>query len=144
MTAPIDLPILVAEDNWISRELLVEQLRLLGRESVACEDGQQALEAWRTRRFAMLFTDLQMPVLDGFALASAIRAEDDRGRLPIVALSAADGEGDGHLDRCNAVGIDETVVKPASLDTLRRTIATWALGPAVPAPAGHGGTSEGR
>ncbi len=42
-----DLPILVAEDNWISRELLVEQLRLLGRASVACEDGQQALDAWR-------------------------------------------------------------------------------------------------
>ena len=144
MTAPIDLPILVAEDNWISRELLVEQLRLLGRESVACEDGQQALEAWRTRRFAMLFTDLQMPVLDGFALASAIRAEDDRGRLPIVALSAADGEGDGQLDRCNAVGIDETVVEagqPRHLAPHDRDLGTRT---GLPAPAGHGGTSEGR
>ena len=117
------LPILVAEDNMISRELIVLQLGLLGREAVACEDGAEALAAWRSGRYAMLLTDLQMPVLDGFGLAAAIRSDAAGARLPIVALTAADGiEGDRA-----STGIDDTLCKPVSLDTLREAIARWGM-----------------
>jgi CheY-like chemotaxis protein len=118
------LPILIAEDNFISRELIVQQLNLLGRSSVACEDGSEALRAWRTGRFAMLLTDLQMPVLDGFALVAAIRGEEVGARLPIVAFTASGVVGD--VGRYAAAGFDATLPKPASLDALRQTIATWA------------------
>jgi len=121
---PPPLPILVAEDNSISRDLIVQQLRLLGHESVACEDGADTLLAWRLRRYSMLFTDLQMPGLDGFELAAKIRGEETGGRMPIVALTASEVEGDA--GRYGAAGIDDTLSKPASLDALRRTIAKWA------------------
>ncbi len=92
----------------------------------------------------MLFTDLQMPVLDGFALAAAIRAEAASERLPIVALSARDSEGEAQRDRCSSVGIDETVVKPASLDSLRRALETWAVERSPSTPTAHAATRDGR
>ncbi len=133
------LPILVAEDNFISRELLVQQLHLLGRTSVACEDGLEALAAWRTGRYAMLLTDLQMPGLDGFGLAAAIRRETTGAPMPIVALTASEGEGDA--GRYAAAGIDDSLSKPASLDTLRRAIIRWATAPTPSPQAAHAPTT---
>jgi CheY-like chemotaxis protein len=123
--------VLVAEDNAISRELLLYQLQLLDCQAVACEDGQRAVEAWRRGGFALLLTDLQMPGLDGFALAAVIRAEERSGHMPIVALTA--GGPDIDAARCLAAGMDGCLTKPVSLAALRRTIARWLPPPAAAA-----------
>ena len=117
--------ILVAEDNAINRRVIVEQLRLAGFAADIAVDGREALGRWRSGDYALLLTDLQMPEMDGYELAAAIRAEEGAGRrMPIFALTANSLPDDEA--RCLAVGMDAYLVKPVSLDRMK-TILDAAL-----------------
>lgn len=134
------MAILVAEDNATNREVIVQQLQLIGFSASVAFDGRQALERWRSGAFALLLTDLHMPEMDGFALAAAIRAEElESSRIPIVALTA-----DALRDvesRCRAAGIDGYLLKPVRLAQLREQIERW-LGPAAPAASDDAAAAE--
>ena len=117
--------ILVAEDNAINRRVIVEQLRLAGFAADIAVDGREALGRWRSGDYALLLTDLQMPEMDGYELAAAIRAEEGAGRrMPIFALTANSLPDDEA--RCLALGMDAYLVKPVSLDRMK-TILDAAL-----------------
>ena len=118
--------ILVAEDNPINQEVILGQLEILGFEAHIASDGIEALDAWRRGRYAVLLTDLQMPAMDGYGLASAIRGEEVGGaRIPIVALTANATKEE--TDRCLSVGMDDFLTKPVKLTTLQSTIERWVL-----------------
>jgi two-component system sensor histidine kinase/response regulator len=133
--------VLVAEDNAISRDMLLFQLELLGFEAVAAEDGAAAARAWREGEFALLLTDLQMPGLDGYQLAALIRSEESAQRMPIVALTA--NAANEEVDRCVAVGMNGCLTKPASLATLRRVVDRWIGSAATIELVAHGPGSGG-
>jgi len=122
--------ILVAEDNQANRAVILHQLAAIGWAAEIVANGRSALEHWRKGRFGLLLTDLRMPELDGYALATAIRAEEGAGRrMPIIALTAnalKDEE-----QRCREVGMDGYMTKPARLLQLKAEIEKW-LGPATP------------
>ena len=81
--------VLLAEDNETNRDVIQEQMRLLGYASEVAVDGREALQRWRSGRYALLLTDCHMPKMDGFQLTAAIRAEEPQGkRFPIVAVTA--------------------------------------------------------
>lgn len=116
--------ILVAEDNETNRAVIRHQLRLIGLVAEFCNNGLEALDRWRGGGFGLLLTDLHMPVMDGYELVTAIRAEESPGRrLPIIALTA-NGQGSEEL-RCLAAGMDAYLVKPVPLPALRAAIGTW-------------------
>jgi len=118
--------ILVAEDNAISRELLMHQLHSLGRKAVAVGDGSEAINAWRSGEFGLLLTDHEMPGMSGCELACLVRGGMWRPDAPIVLLTA----GTANVDSMNAGAlIDEVLIKPASMTTLRDVLERW-LGPA--------------
>ena len=138
--APAGLPaaaILVVEDDEVNRRVISRQLELIGRRADMAEDGEAALQAWRERRHALVLTDLQMPRLDGFALARAIRAEEAREPPPrptaIFALTASALRAE--LRRAQEAGIDECLTKPVQIAQLRaaieRALAAVLSGPAV-------------
>ena len=108
--------VLVAEDNPINQKVIGSQLKLLGYRAEIAENGREALALWRSGRFAIVITDLQMPEMDGYDLAASIRREEEAAglpRTPIVALTAnAMKEESG---RCLAVGMDGYLSKPAPL-----------------------------
>ena len=84
--------ILIAEDNETNRDVMQEQLRLLGYTCEMANDGAIALKMWQASpaRYALLLSDCHMPNLDGFGLTEAIRATEPAGtRLPIVAVGSA-------------------------------------------------------
>src|SRR5205085_1685646 len=84
--------------------------------------GAQALEKWRRGHHGLVITDLQMPEIDGYALARAIRAEPHgRGRPTIVAFTA--NTQPEALEHCTAAGMDDYLTKPAELATLRQKLA---------------------
>jgi CheY-like chemotaxis protein len=119
--------ILVAEDNETNRKVIVEQLRLIGFAADIVVDGREALASWRTGDFALLLTDLQMPEMDGYALAVAIRAEEGAGRrTPIIALTANALRDDEA--RCLALGMDAYLTKPVQLSRLKATIEAGLAG----------------
>lgn len=72
----------------------------------------------------MLLTDLHMPDVDGYTLASTIRYEEaGRQRMPIIALTANALRGEAH--RAHLSGMDEYLTKPVKLDLLRSSLAKW-------------------
>ena len=118
------LPVLVAEDNDINRVVITHQLDKLGYRHRIAKDGAEAFEFCSKEDFALLLTDLQMPGMDGFALAKHIRASERLGhRMPIVALSANALVSEGK--RCLAAGMDEYVTKPIALSSLAALLAKW-------------------
>jgi len=130
--------VLVAEDNAINQKVIGHQLALLGLSAEMVADGMEALARWRagraTRRHALLLTDLNMPGMDGYTLASTIRSEELGGsRLPIVALSANALQGE--IDRCRSAGMDDYLSKPVQIDRLGEMLKRWLLPDQVQAPA---------
>jgi two-component system sensor histidine kinase/response regulator len=129
--------ILVAEDNRMSRVLLTEQLRLLGLDAEAVETGSAALGRWRDGRVSVVLTDLQMPEMDGYELAQAIRREEgEDAHTPIVALTASALE--ERTGRWRDAGIDDYLVKPVEMVTLNAMLWRWLAPPgAARSGAGH-------
>ena len=116
--------ILLAEDNETNREVLMEQLRLLGYAAEAAEDGAVALQKWRTGRYALLLTDCHMPNMDGFELTAAIRElEGEQRRSPIIAITANAMQGEAQ--RCRERGMDDYLSKPLRLSELRMMMQKW-------------------
>jgi two-component system sensor histidine kinase/response regulator len=132
--------VLVAEDNRLNSLLMQEQLRLLGFSAEFATTGRDALARWREADFAALLTDIQMPGMDGYELASRIRDEEgDRPRMPIIALTA-NAFHDGSA-RWRAAGIDAYLMKPAELSTLKATLEQWIgarCEPVAPPPVSAG------
>jgi PAS domain S-box-containing protein len=131
--------ILLAEDNDTNREVLQEQLNLLGYASEVAADGSIALDKWRSGRFALLLTDCHMPQMDGFALTAAIRlAEGKTGpHKPIIAVTANAMQGEAQ--RCINSGMDDYLSKPLRLTELRTMLSKWLpLGHDEPLPASPG------
>lgn len=116
--------ILLAEDNEINREVIQEQLRLLGYVTEVAEDGMTALEMWRSGRYALLMTDCYMPNMDGFELTAAIRQAEPAGtHLPIIAVTANAMKGE--IQRCLKLGMDDYLSKPLRLNDLSHMLAKW-------------------
>jgi signal transduction histidine kinase/DNA-binding response OmpR family regulator len=115
-------PILVAEDHPVNQQVIRRQLQLLGFASEVCPDGAAALAAWRARPFSLVITDCHMPIMDGFQLTAAIRAEEPetRRRTPILALTA--NALAGEAERCLKAGMDAYLSKPVELPHLREAL----------------------
>jgi CheY-like chemotaxis protein len=115
---------LLAEDNETNRDVLREQLRLLGYCAEMAEDGRAALEKWRSGRYALLLTDCHMPHMDGFELTAAIRESEEPGqRLPIIAITANAMQGEAQ--RCLEAGMDDYLSKPLRMKELGAMLDKW-------------------
>lgn len=135
--------LLVAEDNEINQRVISEQLNLLGYAVDVAANGREALAKWRTGEHALLFADLHMPEMDGYALALEIRlTEAGRRHVPIIALTANALQGEA--ERCRSVGMDDYLTKPAPLAKLAATLERWlphaecdptAASPPIPTPS---------
>jgi PAS domain S-box-containing protein len=140
--------ILLAEDNETNRDVMREQLRLLGYACEVAEDGAIALHMWQASptRFALLLSDCHMPNLDGFGLTKAIRrAEPTGSRLPIIAVTANAMQGEAQ--RCRQRGMDDYLSKPLQMNELRATLDKWlpafAHSPVADTPRQTGGEASG-
>ncbi len=116
--------VLVAEDNLVNQKVAVRTLEMLGCDAEVAENGQLAVEAMKQSEFDIILMDCQMPVLDGFGAAGAIRELEGTGRrIPIVAMTANAMQGD--RERCLAAGMDDYVPKPVTLTDLDATLRRW-------------------
>ena len=111
--------ILLADDNADMRDYVVRLLRA-SYEIEAVGDGQAALRAARANRPDLILSDVMMPIMDGFGLVAAVRADPTLRDLPIVLLSARAGE-EARVDGLD-VGADDYLVKPFSARELMARI----------------------
>jgi len=103
--------VLVVEDDRVNSKLAGNLLRSLGCRVEFAANGQEAVEACGKGKFAAIFMDMQMPVMDGIEATKAIRLhENGSGRTPIIALTANVMPGD--REHCLAAGMDGFLTKP--------------------------------
>ena len=102
--------VLVADDDPAIRLICATWLSLDGYEVIEAVNGQDALELALTEAPDVVLLDLSMPVLDGFAVAAALRADDRTRELPFVVLT---GETGPHVaERVYAIGAAGFFTKP--------------------------------
>jgi CheY-like chemotaxis protein/HPt (histidine-containing phosphotransfer) domain-containing protein len=120
--------VLLVEDNRINQEVARDMIEILGCRVDVANDGREALAALARDSFDLVFMDCQMPEMDGYAAARAIRERESEGNgngahLAIVALTAHAMDGD--REKCLAAGMDDYLTKPFQLDALIGMLGRW-------------------
>lgn len=110
--------VLLAEDNATNVELFVAALAIDGHEVTVERDGLSARERALRETFDLIVLDIQMPLLDGYALCGELRRAGIKG--PIIALSAAAMPND--VQRGRAIGFDAYLTKPIRPAQLREAV----------------------
>ncbi len=113
--------ILVVEDDEAVRQTLVDILELNGHEVRSATNGQEALALARQEAPALVLTDVEMPILDGFGLLRELRGDESLRRVPVIVLSAK-------VDRAATrrgmeLGADDYITKPFTEDKVIHSIA---------------------
>jgi two-component system chemotaxis sensor kinase CheA len=102
--------LLFVDDSAFFRNMLTPVLKAAGYEVTAVPGAQEALTLLKDgRRFDVLVTDLDMPGMDGFALAEAVRGEARLAEMPIIALSSYSSP--ESIERGREVGFHDYVAK---------------------------------
>ena len=122
------IKILIAEDNEINAEIIVELLNRIGVESTVTYDGKEVVEKFISSgpdEFDMVFMDIQMPVMDGYEAAKAIRRSSSPHALsiPIIAMTANAFEDDKRASM--EAGMNAHISKPIDFESLKETILCY-------------------
>ncbi|MBT1171089.1 response regulator [Bifidobacterium sp. SO4] len=106
--------ILVVEDEQALNDITCDTLRDAGYEATGCLDANRAFDAMRGTLYDLVVSDIMMPGVDGYELATRIRAIDPN--IPIIFMTARDDIMSKR--RGFRAGIDDYMVKPVDLDEL--------------------------
>ncbi len=119
---------LLTEDNELNAEIAREILESMGLSVVNAWDGREALEilqASEPGQFDVIFMDIQMPVMNGYEAARAIRSlgREDLRKLPIIAMTADAFAED--VQTALQAGMNQHIAKPIELRQLTEALHKW-------------------
>lgn len=117
--------ILLAEDNELNLEIAVELLKMTGAEVDTALNGRQALDMFENSKnnfYDIILMDIQMPVIDGYEAARAVRSgsHPQAGSIPIIAMTA--NAFDEDVTAALEAGMNAHISKPIDIDVLYRTL----------------------
>lgn len=124
--------ILVIEDNAINLELMLYVLQAWQHDVLVAHDGVAGLAMARSERPDLVLCDLQLPGMDGEAVARALRADTATAATPLVAVTAQAREVD--RERALAAGFDAVFSKPIDPVEFMAGIQRFLPGEAAPPP----------
>lgn len=127
------LRIVVVEDNAANRELIRYLLSSFGHQPLLTVDGESGLSCTREQMPDLVLCDIQMPGLDGFGVARALKASPLTAGIPLVALTASAMLGD--RERILAAGFDAYIAKPIDPETIVPCLEALLQRAPPPAPA---------
>ncbi len=116
-----DAQVLVCEDILPNSIVINKMLQKFGINCDFAENGQEAVEQVKAKKYDLVLMDCQMPILDGYSATQQIRAFDSE--TPILALTANVTQED-HA-KALACGMNDVITKPVQLDSLEKTITQW-------------------
>ncbi|SEN22150.1 response regulator [Paenibacillus sp. OK076] len=121
------ISILLADDNVINRQVVLMQLKKLGMTEVdAVSNGEEASEAFLSKKYSMILMDNMMPVMDGLEATRHIRAiELDKMWHPIPIIAMTGNVMDGEKEKCFEAGMNDFMGKPFTLEALKNMIQKW-------------------
>ncbi len=124
--------ILIVEDDLTSRELMASLLQAAGHAVTAAADGAAGLRLALDGHPDLVVCDLQLPAMDGYAVARALKADERYARMPLLAVSAL--APDGGRERVRGAGFDGYICKPIEPASFVAEVEAFLPAP-VPATA---------
>ncbi|MDH5544131.1 MAG: PAS domain S-box protein [Gammaproteobacteria bacterium] len=118
--------VLLVEDNPVNQEVSSELIRQLGMTVDIAANGIEAVEAVKRSPYDLVLMDCQMPEMDGYEATNYIRIFENsqsRTKVNIIALTANAMKGD--REKCIAVGMNDYLSKPFTLEQLISTLRRW-------------------
>lgn len=117
----VPLRILLADDNIVNQKVGGAMLQKFGYRPDVVANGLEVLHALDRQEFDLVFLDVQMPEMDGYEAARAIRGRFQDGTRPaIYAMTGAAMEGD--REKCLEAGMDGYIMKPVRVGELRKVL----------------------
>ena len=120
MTTPAK--ILIVDDEPFNVDVLEQALEELGYATVAARNGKEALDQVQRERPDLILLDVMMPLMDGFTVCRTLKGQDDTCLIPIVIMTALDGN-DDRITGIEA-GADDFLTKPVNHRELKARIQT--------------------
>ncbi len=103
--------VLIVEDSPTMRQLISFALkRLRGIRIVEANDGVDGLKKLSAERFDLIFTDINMPIMDGLKLVSMVRNDPNYKTVPIIIITTEGAQED--RERALALGANDYITKP--------------------------------
>jgi two-component system chemotaxis response regulator CheY len=103
--------ILIVEDSPTMRQLISFALkRLRGIKIVEANDGVDGLKKISAEKFDLIFTDINMPIMDGLKLVNLVRDDANHRHIPIVVITTEGARED--RERALALGANDYITKP--------------------------------
>jgi len=113
--------VLLAEDNTINQEIILGLLEHSNIELDIASDGREAIAMFRSKKYALILMDIQMPFMDGYEATKIIREEDKY--IPIVALTANAMKED--MEKSAQAGINAHLNKPIEVEKLYKILLRY-------------------
>ncbi|WP_337266229.1 response regulator [Oryzifoliimicrobium ureilyticus] len=112
------LDVLVAEDNDINQIVFSQILESLGYRYLIAQDGEEAVEIWKTHRPSIILMDVSLPYLNGFEATKKIRALEGDAQSPTPIIGVLTHAVEQDRERCALAGMNDAIMKPISPEVL--------------------------
>jgi len=114
--------ILVVDDRWENRSVILNLLEPLGFVIIEAENGQDGLDKMRENLPDLVITDLAMPVMNGFEMLKQLRSDENLRQLKVLVSSASVAQIDQQMSL--EAGGDDFMAKPVNAEDLFKALAT--------------------
>jgi CheY-like chemotaxis protein len=118
------MQILIVDDAQTDRELLARVVTGSGHQVISAADGKEAINLAKVHKPGLIFLDVVMPAMDGFATCRALKK--DTAGIPVVLVTTKGGDSDKFWGKKQ--GADDHIAKPWTKDTIEQVIRRYAGG----------------
>jgi adenylate cyclase len=112
--------VLIVDDEPFNIDVLQQELEELDYQIITASNGQEALDKIKSQQPDLILLDLMMPVLDGFAVLSEIKGNNDLRDIPVIIVSAASDS--KSIVKGIKQGADDYVTKPIDAEHLKQKL----------------------
>ena len=102
--------ILVVDDVFVNRRIIVKNFSIMGLSVDTCENGMKAVQSCKTKKYSLILMDMVMPVMDGIQACREIRSGNLNKNTPLVFVSA--NVQSTAIEECKNVGGNDFISKP--------------------------------
>jgi twitching motility two-component system response regulator PilH len=118
--------ILIVDDAQTDRELMARVVAEAGHQVITAADGREAISLAKSHMPALIFLDVVMPNLDGFATCRTLKKDPDTAQIPVVLVTTKSGDSDRFWGKKQ--GADDHIGKPWTKESIDGVLRRYCGG----------------